>query len=129
VLVQGTSVAAITAGLGWYLKYYANCSVAWSGMQMAISAPVPAVGDTITVDASVPWRYYLNTCTHSYVAASLAASVFPRVTARAAASPRVRASTLKFGLLVRRACCCFACSYTMVFWDWPRWQYHIDWYD
>lgn len=50
---------------------------------MNISLPLAEIPSPVVVKAALKWRYYLNTCTHSY---------------------------------------------TMAFWDWPRWEREIDWY-
>ncbi len=66
VQIQGNSVPSVTAGLGWYLKHVANCSVAWSGTQLApianagTTGVLPPVGTPITKNSQVDFRYFAN---------------------------------------------------------------------
>jgi alpha-N-acetylglucosaminidase len=68
IAVQGNTLSAISMGIGWYLRRVANCSVDWTGTQIAISVPLPPVGSAqpIFVKAKVPLRYYFNEEVHGY---------------------------------------------------------------
>ncbi len=74
VLVKGSTLSAITTGLGWYLNNIAKINIAWNSLnEKTVSGdayadlsniPVPTVEETHTSDAK--YRYYLNTCTFGY---------------------------------------------------------------
>lgn len=62
---------AISAGLGWYLKYTCNASVSWgrgaSGNNVALPSPGQLPLPTPQTQlASVQWRYAYNVCTYGY---------------------------------------------------------------
>ncbi|MBR1467710.1 MAG: alpha-N-acetylglucosaminidase [Bacteroidaceae bacterium] len=75
-LVKGSSISAITAGIGWYLNHYLNVNISWntlnecaSGAYVDLPAMVLPVSDeTHTCEAQ--YRYYLNYCTFGYSMAS-----------------------------------------------------------
>lgn len=65
--IKGSSISAITAGIGYYLNHYAHINLAWNRMTADLSEtelPVPGVDETHTCRAD--YRYYLNYCTFSY---------------------------------------------------------------
>lgn len=74
VLIKGTTISAITTGIGWYLNNYAHINIAWNSLnEKTVSGgkyadlsniPVPTGEETRTSDAM--YRYYLNTCTFGY---------------------------------------------------------------
>ena len=74
VLVKGSTLSAITTGLGWYLNHIAKINIAWNSLnEKTVSGaayadlsniPVPTAEETHTSDAK--YRYYLNTCTFGY---------------------------------------------------------------
>ena len=74
VLIKGTTISAITTGIGWYLNNYAHINIAWNSLnEKTVSGdayadlsdiPVPTGTETRTCDAV--YRYYLNTCTFGY---------------------------------------------------------------
>ncbi|ELR20307.1 AlphaN-acetylglucosaminidase, putative, partial [Acanthamoeba castellanii str. Neff] len=70
VQIQGSSGVALASGLHWYLKYSCNCSVSWgvagSGNNLALPSSLPLLSKPLTMQSPVKYRYYLNTCTHSY---------------------------------------------------------------
>ena len=73
VLVKGSTLSAITTGLGWYLNNIAHVNIAWNSMnEKTVSGdayadlenlPLPAE-EVRTTDAK--YRYYLNYCTFGY---------------------------------------------------------------
>ena len=68
VVVRGSSGYALAAGLNWYLKYTANCSVSWgrdgSGNNVALPAPTALVAPApLRMESAVRWRYAYNVCT------------------------------------------------------------------
>ena len=74
ILIKGTTLSAITTGLGWYLNHYAHINIAWNSLnEKTVSGdayanlsnlPLPTSKETRTSDAK--YRYYLNTCTFGY---------------------------------------------------------------
>ena len=74
VLVKGSTLSAITTGLGWYLNHIAKINIAWNSLnEKTVSGeayadlsniPVPTAEEMHTSDAK--YRYYLNTCTFGY---------------------------------------------------------------
>ncbi len=67
VAVTGNNVNSLATGLNYYLKNHAGTSVSWFASEpVYVPAEFPAVGDTITVEARVPDRFFLNYCTFGY---------------------------------------------------------------
>ena len=74
ILIKGSTLSAITTGIGWYLNNYANINIAWNSLNEKTaeggayadltSLPVPTDEETRTCDAK--YRYYLNYCTFGY---------------------------------------------------------------
>lgn len=73
VLVKGTTLSAITTGLGWYLNYHANINIAWNALNEKAEGeaytdlsnlPLPSSEEVHSSDAK--YRYYLNYCTFGY---------------------------------------------------------------
>ena len=74
ILIQGSTISAITTGIGWYLNHVAKINIAWNSLnEKTVSGaayadlsnlPLPATEETHTSDAK--YRYYLNTCTFGY---------------------------------------------------------------
>ena len=74
ILVKGTTISAITTGLGWYLNHIAKINIAWNSLnEKTVSGeayadlsniPVPTAEEMHASDAK--YRYYLNTCTFGY---------------------------------------------------------------
>ena len=74
ILIKGSTLSAITTGLGWYLNNIAKINIAWNSLnEKTVSGaayadlsniPVPTAKETHTSDAK--YRYYLNTCTFGY---------------------------------------------------------------
>ncbi len=73
VLVKGSTISAITTGLGWYLTNHAHINIAWNSLNEKSAGeayadlsnlPLPAAEETHTSDAR--YRYYLNYCTFGY---------------------------------------------------------------
>ncbi len=79
ILIKGTTISAITTGLGWYLNHIAKVNIAWNSLNEKtvevkennasyvdftnISLPLPE--EEIHV-CDAKYRYYLNTCTFGY---------------------------------------------------------------
>ena len=78
ILVKGTTISAITTGLGWYLNHIAHINISWNSLNEKTVAvknegaayadlsnlPLPTVEETHVSDAK--YRYYLNTCAFGY---------------------------------------------------------------
>jgi len=64
-LIQGGSTLALTTGINWFLQHYAGVDISWNSPTGRLPEALPAVAEE-THTASVPLRYYLNFCTHSY---------------------------------------------------------------
>lgn len=65
--VTGSSLSAITTGIGWYLNHYANINLAWNNLTTDLtSAPLPLPTAPETHTSTADYRYYLNYCTFSY---------------------------------------------------------------
>ena len=78
ILVKGTTISAITTGLGWYLNHIAHINIAWNSLNEKTVAvknesapyadlsnlPLPTAEETHASDAK--YRYYLNTCAFGY---------------------------------------------------------------
>ena len=65
VTVEGSSVSAITSGINHFLRRHMGITLGWGNMKAALGRELPVVNRE-TVTATVPVRYYLNFCTHSY---------------------------------------------------------------
>lgn len=78
ILVKGTTISAITTGLGWYLNHIAHINISWNSLNEKTvvvknegaayadlsELPLPTVEETHVSDAK--YRYYLNTCAFGY---------------------------------------------------------------
>ena len=74
ILIKGTTISAITTGLGWYLNNIAHINIAWNSLnEKTVSGaayadlsnlPLPTTTETHSTDAK--YRYYLNYCTFGY---------------------------------------------------------------
>ncbi|XP_075767301.1 alpha-N-acetylglucosaminidase [Pelodiscus sinensis] len=66
VRVVGTSGVAAAAGIYRYLRELCGCHVSWSGAQLRLPDPLPAVPGEISATSPNRFRYYQNVCTQSY---------------------------------------------------------------
>ena len=74
VLIEGTTLSAITTGIGWYLNHHAHINIAWNSLNEKTATggayadlsdlPLPSAREIHTSDAK--YRYYLNYCTFGY---------------------------------------------------------------
>ena len=65
--IQGSSMSALTAGIGWYLNHYAHINLSWNNLTTDLSTvtlPVPEKSERR--ECSAEYRYYMNYCTYSY---------------------------------------------------------------
>ncbi|KAK2855387.1 hypothetical protein Q7C36_007256 [Tachysurus vachellii] len=66
VVAVGSSGVAAAAGVYYYLKYYCNCHVSWSGDQLRVPRPLPHITGVLRISTQHRFRYYQNVCTQSY---------------------------------------------------------------
>lgn len=65
--IKGSSIPAITTGIGWYLNHYARINLTWNQLTADlthVALPLPTRPERRTCDAD--FRYYLNYCTFGY---------------------------------------------------------------
>lgn len=66
-MVKGSSISAITSGIGWYLNHYVHANISWNSLSLNMSDmtfPIPEKEERHFCHAE--YRYYLNYCTFSY---------------------------------------------------------------
>lgn len=68
VSVKGNNNVSIATGINWFLQHKAGVDIAWNNPKDRLPEVLPTVAEE-THRASVPVRYYLNFCTHSYTMA------------------------------------------------------------
>lgn len=66
MIIRGSTGVAICSGFNWYLKYYCNSSIHWSGSQINIPKVLPQVNSKLRTVSPYPMRAYLNYCVFSY---------------------------------------------------------------
>ncbi|XP_035260693.1 alpha-N-acetylglucosaminidase [Anguilla anguilla] len=66
IAATGSTGVALATGIYNYLKYFCNCHVSWSGSQLNIPQPLPAVTGVLRISTQHRFRYYQNVCTQSY---------------------------------------------------------------
>lgn len=66
--IQGSSISAITTGIGWYLNHYLHVNLAWNnGLAADLSGYTLVVPDSAEMHVcNADYRYYLNYCTFGY---------------------------------------------------------------
>lgn len=69
VVVRGSDWVSISAGVNWYLKYYAGIHLSWNAMQARLPERLPAVPQRERHETRLAWRYAYNYCTYSYTMA------------------------------------------------------------
>ncbi len=65
--ITGTTLSALTTGIGWYLNHYAHVNLTWNKSTTDLSGvelPLPQTDETHSTN--VVYRYNFNYCTHSY---------------------------------------------------------------
>ena len=65
-VIRGSTLNSITAGLGWYLKYYCNSGTFWTVTRNKIATPLPKVKPKISMQTEMQHRYYMNHCVDRY---------------------------------------------------------------
>lgn len=65
--IRGSSLSALTAGIGWYLNHHAHINLSWNNLTTDLSCAVlPLPSEEEKRACSAVHRYYLNYCTFSY---------------------------------------------------------------
>lgn len=73
ILIKGSTISAITTGIGWYLNNIANINIAWNLLNEKSQGeayadlsdlPLPEAEEMHVCDAK--YRYFLNYCTFGY---------------------------------------------------------------
>lgn len=65
--IQGSSLSALTTGIGWYLNHYAHINISWNNLTADLkTAVLPLPEKEEKRASSAVHRYYLNYCTFSY---------------------------------------------------------------
>ena len=65
--IQGNNGVSMARGLNHYLRHYCHASVSWCGNNLSgIPDTLPRIASPLRIEASQPFRYYLNYCTYSY---------------------------------------------------------------
>jgi alpha-N-acetylglucosaminidase len=65
-IVRGSSATTILAGINWYLKYYCNAHLSWTGDQLKLPNPLPKVPQKVRIVSPYRYRYMYNYCTFNY---------------------------------------------------------------
>jgi alpha-N-acetylglucosaminidase len=66
LLIKANSGVAAAWGFNYYLKFYCNSTVNWSGKNININDSLPIVEKKIRIQATDYIRFYQNVCTYSY---------------------------------------------------------------
>ena len=70
LVVKGSSLSEITAGIGFYLRHMCNMTIGWprgGGSHVFVPDQWPTIGNSgLRKERAVPWSYLMNVCTHSY---------------------------------------------------------------
>ena len=70
IIIRGSSTPALTAGLGWYLKYEAKMHLSWTGDQLNFTQftneQLPLPTNKVRKSRQGKYSYYSNVCTMSY---------------------------------------------------------------
>ncbi|MEU0716438.1 alpha-N-acetylglucosaminidase [Streptomyces lavendulocolor] len=68
VEVAATGPATALTGVHWYLKYRCGAHISWAGRQTDLPARLPAPGEPLAREATVPHRFALNDTHDGYTA-------------------------------------------------------------
>uniref|UniRef100_A0A3P9L627 Alpha-N-acetylglucosaminidase n=1 Tax=Oryzias latipes TaxID=8090 RepID=A0A3P9L627_ORYLA len=66
IVAAGSTGVAVASGIYNYLKYFCGCHVSWSGDQLELPSPLPALSGVLRINTPHRFRYYQNVCTVSY---------------------------------------------------------------
>ncbi|MFF8292615.1 alpha-N-acetylglucosaminidase [Streptomyces sp. NPDC016309] len=68
VEVAATDPATALTGVHWYLKYRCGAHVSWAGSQLGLPTRLPAPGEPLEREATVPHRFVFNDTHDGYTA-------------------------------------------------------------
>ncbi len=66
IRVSGNDNISLAVGLNHYFRNYLNQQVSWVSPTVSLPEILPPVDGVDSHSTVMPWRYYLNYCTHSY---------------------------------------------------------------
>lgn len=66
ILVSGNDNISLAVGLNHYFRDYLHQQVSWVSPTIELPDRIPPVNGVEHRSTTIPWRYYLNYCTHSY---------------------------------------------------------------
>lgn len=69
IAIAGTRASDLSAGLGFYLREYANITVGWprgGGSRVVPPSTWPSIGSRVVRSRVGPFSFAMNVCTHSY---------------------------------------------------------------
>jgi alpha-N-acetylglucosaminidase len=66
IVVRGSTLSSMTAGLGWYLKYVCHSGNYWTLQRPPVPVPLPEVKRKISRQTGMKHRYYMNYCVDMY---------------------------------------------------------------
>lgn len=64
--IKGSTLSALTTGIGWYLNHNANINVSWNNPNPDLTTATLPLPAEETHSTTTKYRYYLNYCTFSY---------------------------------------------------------------
>lgn len=64
--VKGSTLSALTTGLGWYLNHTAHVNLTWNRLTADLTSVELPLPEEETHSSAADYRYYLNYCTFSY---------------------------------------------------------------
>jgi alpha-N-acetylglucosaminidase len=68
IILRGNNGISVAGALNYYLKSVAHCDINWSGTNLNMPHPLPAVPQKIRRVSPYRYRYYFNYCTFNYTA-------------------------------------------------------------
>ncbi|MFD1630422.1 alpha-N-acetylglucosaminidase [Pseudopedobacter beijingensis] len=66
IILRGSNALSVAGALNHYLKYIANCSITWNGINLNLPKTLPHPKNVIRKVTPYQYRYYLNYCTFNY---------------------------------------------------------------
>ncbi len=67
VMIEGNNANSMAMGLNYYLQNYCLTEVSWYRLEsVTLPDTLPLVAEPVTVEARLPYRFFLNYCTTGY---------------------------------------------------------------
>lgn len=66
IIIRGNDNISLAVGLNHYFRNYLHQQVSWANPTVHLPETLTPVRTGEGLSTSLPWRYYLNYCTHSY---------------------------------------------------------------